>query len=186
MQRGGGSKDTWVLADGPTPQFSLLRPGLGAAGGKPGHLRPAQPGGRQPVLAGPLRGTGRAGGAHRARDPAAHLPGSGPRQGRGGQRRPAGALAAWVTSAPSYAAGEQSPGAAGARSARHDLRFWPGAAACPGICIRCAALAWLLRDRISADAWRILNHFARAILGLAAARAAAHESARLTCSTTRS
>ena len=26
MQRGGGSKDTWVLADGPTPQFSLLRP----------------------------------------------------------------------------------------------------------------------------------------------------------------
>jgi uncharacterized circularly permuted ATP-grasp superfamily protein/uncharacterized alpha-E superfamily protein len=26
MQRGGGSKDTWVLADGPTPQLSLLRP----------------------------------------------------------------------------------------------------------------------------------------------------------------
>jgi uncharacterized circularly permuted ATP-grasp superfamily protein/uncharacterized alpha-E superfamily protein len=26
MQHGGGSKDTWVLADGPTPQFSLLRP----------------------------------------------------------------------------------------------------------------------------------------------------------------
>ena len=25
MQRGGGSKDTWVLADGPTPQFSLLQ-----------------------------------------------------------------------------------------------------------------------------------------------------------------
>ena len=26
MQRGGGSKDTWVLADGPVPAFSLLRP----------------------------------------------------------------------------------------------------------------------------------------------------------------
>ena len=26
MQHGGGSKDTWVLADGPRPQFSLLRP----------------------------------------------------------------------------------------------------------------------------------------------------------------
>ena len=26
MQHGGGSKDTWVLAEGPTPQFSLLRP----------------------------------------------------------------------------------------------------------------------------------------------------------------
>jgi uncharacterized circularly permuted ATP-grasp superfamily protein/uncharacterized alpha-E superfamily protein len=26
MQGGGGSKDTWVLAEGPTPQFSLLRP----------------------------------------------------------------------------------------------------------------------------------------------------------------
>jgi uncharacterized circularly permuted ATP-grasp superfamily protein/uncharacterized alpha-E superfamily protein len=26
MQRGGGSKDTWVLAEGPTPQLSLLRP----------------------------------------------------------------------------------------------------------------------------------------------------------------
>ena len=39
MQRGGGSKDTWVLADGPTPQFSLLPHGIGAARGKPGHLR---------------------------------------------------------------------------------------------------------------------------------------------------
>src|ERR1700730_10816820 len=26
MQRGGGSKDTWVLGDGPAPAFSLLRP----------------------------------------------------------------------------------------------------------------------------------------------------------------
>jgi hypothetical protein len=26
MQRGGGSKDTWVLGDGPAPEFSLLRP----------------------------------------------------------------------------------------------------------------------------------------------------------------
>ena len=26
MQHGGGSKDTWVLGEGPTPQFSLLRP----------------------------------------------------------------------------------------------------------------------------------------------------------------
>jgi uncharacterized circularly permuted ATP-grasp superfamily protein/uncharacterized alpha-E superfamily protein len=26
MQRGGGSKDVWVLADGPVPAFSLLRP----------------------------------------------------------------------------------------------------------------------------------------------------------------
>jgi uncharacterized circularly permuted ATP-grasp superfamily protein/uncharacterized alpha-E superfamily protein len=30
MQRGGGSKDTWVLADGPVEQISLLRP-VGAA-----------------------------------------------------------------------------------------------------------------------------------------------------------
>jgi len=26
MQHGGGSKDTWVVADQPTPEFSLLRP----------------------------------------------------------------------------------------------------------------------------------------------------------------
>src|SRR6202044_353800 len=26
IQRGGGSKDTWVLGDGPAPPFSLLRP----------------------------------------------------------------------------------------------------------------------------------------------------------------
>lgn len=26
MQRGGGSKDTWVLGDGPAPEFTLLRP----------------------------------------------------------------------------------------------------------------------------------------------------------------
>ena len=26
MQRGGGSKDTWVLGDGPAPPFTLLRP----------------------------------------------------------------------------------------------------------------------------------------------------------------
>jgi uncharacterized circularly permuted ATP-grasp superfamily protein/uncharacterized alpha-E superfamily protein len=26
MQRGGGSKDTWVLGEGPSPEFSLLRP----------------------------------------------------------------------------------------------------------------------------------------------------------------
>src|SRR6202020_3661398 len=26
IQRGGGSKDTWVLGDGPAPPFTLLRP----------------------------------------------------------------------------------------------------------------------------------------------------------------
>ena len=31
MQHGGGSKDTWVLADGPAPQFSLLRQSSAAA-----------------------------------------------------------------------------------------------------------------------------------------------------------
>ena len=46
MQRGGGSKDTWVLADGPTPQFSLLPANLRIARGEPRHLRSAQSRGR--------------------------------------------------------------------------------------------------------------------------------------------
>ena len=58
MQRGGGSKDTWVLSSGPVDLFTLQRPR-----DQPVELEPrrdhrsAQPRDRPPVLAGPLRGT---------------------------------------------------------------------------------------------------------------------------------
>ena len=63
MQRGGGSKDTWVLSDGPVDTFSLQ-----TSARRPGDLdsrvcqRPAQPRRRSPLLAWPLRRTQRASG----------------------------------------------------------------------------------------------------------------------------
>ena len=63
MQKGGGSKDTWVLSDGPVSTFSLL-PGDGPAGrALARRRRPAEPGRRQPLLAGPLRRARRGDGA---------------------------------------------------------------------------------------------------------------------------
>jgi transglutaminase-like putative cysteine protease len=35
MQRGGGSKDTWVLSEGPVSQLSLLRPLTAPSPGTP-------------------------------------------------------------------------------------------------------------------------------------------------------
>ena len=108
MQHGGGSKDTWVLGDGPAPPFSLLRPASASAGGQPRHLRSSQPHGRQPVLAGPLR---------RARRSAVRiarailprvLPGSRPAARRRARGRPR-VLRRWATSAPSHGNGKSAP-----------------------------------------------------------------------------
>ena len=65
MQRGGGSKDTWVLSDGPVDTFTLAawprRPG----GTEPRcDQRPAQPCRRSHLLARPLRRAQRAPGPH--------------------------------------------------------------------------------------------------------------------------
>ncbi len=87
IQRGGGSKDTWVLGDGPAPPFTLAAPGHASAGCQPRHFRSAQPRRRQSVLAGPLHRTRGSGGADHARHPGALLPGRGRRARRGPERR---------------------------------------------------------------------------------------------------
>ena len=63
MQRGGGSKDTWVLSDSPVSQVTLLPTAPTSVRQRAAIRRPAEPRRRQPVLARALR---RAGGAHRA------------------------------------------------------------------------------------------------------------------------
>ena len=63
MQRGGGSKDTWVLADGPVSSMSLLAPPTIEIQRERANRRSSEPRGGQPVLAGTLR---RASGALRA------------------------------------------------------------------------------------------------------------------------
>ncbi len=54
MQRGGKSKDTWILADGPVSAVSLLAPGRSDAA-RAGDDRAPQPRRREPLLARPLR-----------------------------------------------------------------------------------------------------------------------------------
>ena len=65
MQRGGGSKDTWVLSDGPVNTFSLQRPRDVPVDLSRGvSQRSAQPRRRPHFLAGPLRRAQRASGSH--------------------------------------------------------------------------------------------------------------------------
>ena len=54
MQRGGKSKDTWILADGPVSAVSLLLAGRSDAA-RAGDDRAPQPRRREPLLARPLR-----------------------------------------------------------------------------------------------------------------------------------
>ena len=63
MQRGGRSKDAWVLWDGPVDTFSMLRPRNQPVQLQRAARRPAQPRRGQSFLAGPLRRTV---GIHRA------------------------------------------------------------------------------------------------------------------------
>ena len=112
MQQGGGSKDTWVLSAGPVSTFSLLPPRPAAGGTEPRRRRPAQPGGRQPLLARPLRRAGRGAGPAAARHP-------GPADGKVGPGRRAGAAGA--------APRPDAPGAGPipASSATGPRRGWP-------------------------------------------------------------
>ena len=55
MQRGGSSKDTWVLSTGPVSTFSLLQARDRAAGPGAHRPQPVQPRGGEPVLVRPLR-----------------------------------------------------------------------------------------------------------------------------------
>ena len=57
MQRGGRSKDAWVLSDGPVDTFSMLRPRNQPVQLQHAPRGPAQPRRGQPFLAGPLRRT---------------------------------------------------------------------------------------------------------------------------------
>jgi uncharacterized circularly permuted ATP-grasp superfamily protein/uncharacterized alpha-E superfamily protein len=158
MQRGGGSKDTWVLADGPTPQVSLLRPES------------------QPVevnratfdlpsrIADNLFWLGRyverlemAVRIARAALPRINQE-SDPSRGAG-----LGAAVS-ILSALGYVGFEAENGNRGA-ALEHEVMAMiydsgrRGSLSANVQEIR--QLAWLLRDRISNDAWRILNRFAR-------------------------
>ncbi len=55
MQKGGGSKDTWVLSAGPGEHVQPAARDGPAGRTDPRRRRPAEPGRRQPVLARPLR-----------------------------------------------------------------------------------------------------------------------------------
>ena len=77
MQRGGGSKDTWVLGDGPAAALHAAASARPSPRCQPRHLRSFQPRGRQSVLAGPLHRTRRSYRANHARYSFALLAGRG-------------------------------------------------------------------------------------------------------------
>ena len=68
MQRGGHSKDAWVLWDGPVDTFSMLRPQERAGGAAARGGRSAEPGRGQCLLAGAVCGAGGEYRADRAND----------------------------------------------------------------------------------------------------------------------
>ncbi len=166
MQHGGGSKDTWVLADKPAAPFSLLRRSQGPLPGEPRDLRSAEPHGRQSVLAGPLRGALRGRGAHRARGSAKALSGSRSLECGRAERLPPSAERGWLSAAGRHHRTR------GKRQCKREERAPAPGQAIVRRRVKCCALiadrlsssvseirrvASLLRDRISPDAWRVLK-----------------------------
>jgi uncharacterized circularly permuted ATP-grasp superfamily protein/uncharacterized alpha-E superfamily protein len=158
MQRGGGSKDTWVLADGPTPQVSLLRPAsMPVEVSRATFDLPSR-------IADNLFWLGRY--VERVemavRIARAVLPRisqeSDPSRGAG-----LGAALSILFALGYMGSNEEN----GNRSAalEHELMdmiYKSGPrASLPANVQEIRRLAWLLRDRISNDAWRVLNRFAR-------------------------
>ena len=157
MQRGGGSKDTWVLADGPTPQFSLLQPSSAALEvSRATFDLPSRVAdnlfwlGRYVERVEPAVRIARAVMAriHQESDPA-NVAGL-----NAGLR---------VLSALGHIRGElPPPGNRAAALERELLAMIYDSAARSSLgwtLHQLRRVAWLLRDRISADAWRVLNHF---------------------------
>ena len=145
MQRGGRSKDTWVLSDGPVnAEFTLLSNTVTRR--RPGQQRrdAAFARGREPVLVRPLRRALRRDGAGPARRP------------RRGPRRTAARVSA---RAPAWTLAERlgivEKSRSAARSLRRAATHREGA-----FSQRLASLsrvAFSLRDRMSVDHWRTLN-----------------------------
>ena len=158
MQRGGGSKDTWVLADGPTPQFSLLpTASVPLEVSRATFDLPSR-------VADNLFWLGRY--VERVelavRIARAILPRI---QQEADPARAAGLKAGLrVLSALGYidselpASGNQT--ALLEREVLAIIYDLAGRSTLSWNLHQVRRLAWLLRDRISADAWRILNHFA--------------------------
>ena len=151
MQSGGGSKDTWVLGEGPAPPFTLLRPATHPLEvSRATFDLPSR-------VADNLFWLGRyaerveAGRAGGARHPAPLLPGRrlvarGGAQCRAGYSRRRSAT--WASDARAGAA------------ERDVLAMIYDPAAPNGLVAnihQVRRVAWLLRDRISVDAWLILN-----------------------------
>ncbi len=157
MQRGGGSKDTWVLADRPTPQFSLLQQSSASlAVSRATFDLPSRVAdnlfwlGRYVERVEQAVRIARAVMArvHQESDPASVA-------GLNAGLR--------VLSALGHIRGELPP--PGNRSAALErellaMVYDSGARSSLGWTLhQLRRVAWLLRDRISTDAWRVLNHF---------------------------
>lgn len=158
MQRGGGSKDTWVLAEGPTPQFSLL-PTASAP------LEVSRATFDLPSrVADNLFWLGRY--VERVELAVRIARALLPRLPQDADSARAASLDAGlrVLSALGYIGLEQP--ATGSQPVQLERELLAliydlgGRSSLSWNLHQVRRLAWLLRDRISADAWRILNHFA--------------------------
>jgi uncharacterized circularly permuted ATP-grasp superfamily protein/uncharacterized alpha-E superfamily protein len=158
MQRGGGSKDTWVLADGPTPQFSLLpTASMPVEVSRATFDLPSR-------VAENLFWLGRY--VERVELAVRIARALLPRINQDADPARAAGLNAGlrIMLALGYIGSEiPANGNQGALLERELLAMiydLAGTGSLSWNLHHVRQLAWLLRDRISADAWRILNHFA--------------------------
>jgi uncharacterized circularly permuted ATP-grasp superfamily protein/uncharacterized alpha-E superfamily protein len=158
MQRGGGSKDTWVLADGPTPQFSLLpTASIPVEVSRATFDLPSRVAENLFWLGRYVERVELAVRLARALLPRINQD--------AGAARAAGLDAGLrVMFALGYIGSEVPPGGNQAALLERELLAMiydlAGHGSLSWNLHHVRRLAWLLRDRISADAWRILNHFA--------------------------
>jgi uncharacterized circularly permuted ATP-grasp superfamily protein/uncharacterized alpha-E superfamily protein len=157
MQRGGGSKDTWVLGEGPTPQFSLLRPSSVALDvSRATFDLPSR-------VADNLFWLGRY--VERTDPPVRIARALVPRLSQESDSSSTAALTAGaeILWALGYVRSEITPTENRTAFLERELLamiYDSDARTSLGWSIhQVRRVAWLLRDRISADAWRILNHF---------------------------
>jgi len=159
MQRGGGSKDTWVLADGPNPQLSLLRPAsVPLEVNRATFDLPSRVADNLFWLGRYVERVELAVRIARAILPRIYQD-SDPARVAGVN---AGLQVLWGLSyiSSDYAEANNRP-AALEREVLGMVYDSGGSSSLSWNLHQVRSLAWLLRDRISADAWRILNHFAQ-------------------------
>ena len=158
MQRGGGSKDTWVLADGPTPQFSLLpTASIPVEVSRATFDLPSRVAENLFWLGRYVERVELAVRLARALLPRVNQD--------AGAARAAGLDAGLrVMLALGYIGSDLPAGGNQAALLERELLAMiydlAGHGSLSWNLNHVRRLAWLLRDRISADAWRILNHFA--------------------------